>query len=172
MFTGPQLHLMLNHVPIVGFFLMLPVLILTFFTKRVDYKRFALLGVIVIGLLALPAFFTGEPAEEGVEQMPGISENLIKAHEEAAELALILALVTAGLATVGWIATRKNSTLLTWAMPVVTIGALGTSGTMAWVGHEGGKIRHPEIIGTTHTSSIETTKDGAEESIDDDDDVH
>jgi hypothetical protein len=169
MFTGPQLHLMLNHVPIIGFFLMLPVLFLTLLSKRVDYKRIALLGVSVIGLLALPAFFTGEPAEEGVEHMPGISENLIKAHEEAAELALILALVTAGLATVSWIATRKNSTLLTWAMPVVTIAALGTSETMAWVGHEGGKIRHPEINGTTNTSSIDAQKDGVTEEEDDDD---
>jgi hypothetical protein len=168
MFTGPQLHLMLNHVPIVGFFLMLPVLILTLLTKRVDYKRTALLGVSVIGLLALPAFYTGEPAEEGIEHMPGVSERLIEDHEEAAELALILALVTAGLATMSWIATGKNSTLLKWAMPLVTFAALGTSGTMAWVGHEGGKIRHPEINGTTNTSSIDAQKNGASEDDDDD----
>ena len=167
MFTGPQLHLMLNHLPIVGFFLMLPVLMFALWTQKVDYKRVALLGVSVMGLLSLPAFFTGEPAEEGIEHLAGVSESLIEDHEEAAELALILALVTAGLASASWIASRKNSSLLKWAMPVVTVAALGTSGVMAWVGHEGGKIRHPEISGTQKTTAIDATQEDQESEDDD-----
>ena len=167
MFTGPQLHLMLNHLPIVGFFLMLPVLMFALWTQKVDYKRVALLRVSVMGLLSLPAFFTGEPAEEGIEHLAGVSESLIEDHEEAAELALILALVTAGLASASWIASRKNSSLLKWAMPVVTVAALGTSGVMAWVGHEGGKIRHPEISGTQKTTAIDATQEDQESEDDD-----
>lgn len=145
MFTGPQMHLMLNHLPVVGFVLMLPVLVLTWVFGKADFRRAGMLGVVVVGLLALPAYLTGEPAEEGIEHLAGVSESTIEVHEEAAEVALVLALVTAGLAAAAWVATRRSDRLLGVAMPVVTLAALATTGVMAWVGHEGGKIRHPEI---------------------------
>lgn len=171
MFTGPQLHLILNHLPIVGFVLMTPLLILAIFSQRSEYKRLALLGATAVGLLALPAFWTGEPAEEGIEDMPGVSEPLIEAHEEAAEVALTLALVTAGIAAAAWIATRRGDKLLTLAMPLVTVAALATTGTMAWVGHEGGKIRHPEIAGKTSVTPAQgETGEGREAGEDQDDD--
>jgi formate hydrogenlyase subunit 3/multisubunit Na+/H+ antiporter MnhD subunit len=160
---------MLNHLPIVGFVLMVPVLVLAIVLRRADYKRAALLGVAAVGILTLPAFWTGEPAEEGIEHLPGVSESLIEAHEEAAELALILALVTAGIAAASWIATRKSDELLKFAMPVVTIAALGTTGVMAWVGHEGGKIRHPEINGAL-TAEASALPDANGQSARDEDD--
>lgn len=146
MFNGPQLHLLLNHFPIVGFFLLIPLLLLTLITRRNDYKRLALLATSVVGLLVLPAFWTGEPAEEGVEHLSGIAEAQIEAHEEAGEVALALALTTAGLAGTSWFLSRRREAVLRLAMPIVTLAAIGTAGVMAWVGHEGGKIRHPEIV--------------------------
>ena len=73
MFNGAQLHLIVNHLPIIGFVLFIPVILLAAFTRRSDYKRLALLAATFIGLLALPAFWTGEPAEDTLERQAGVS---------------------------------------------------------------------------------------------------
>lgn len=157
MFNGAQLHLIVNHLPIIGFVLFIPVILMASFTHRSDYKRLALLAVSFLGLLALPAFWTGEPAEDTLERQAGVSERLIEQHEESAELALVAALATSGLAALGWFVTRKKQA---WLAPVTKGTALAvilTSGLMAWVGHEGGKIRHPEI--SNGTSGVSTQDD-------------
>jgi hypothetical protein len=154
MFNGAQLHLILNHLPIVGFVLFVPVILLACFSRRSDYKRMALLAATLLGLLVLPAFWTGEPAEDTLEQQPGVSENLIEQHEESAELALVAALATSGLAALGWFVSRKKEAWLAPATSGTALAVILTSGLMAWVGHEGGKIRHPEI--SNGTSDVST----------------
>jgi hypothetical protein len=145
MFNGAQLHLILNHLPIVGFVLFVPVILLACFTRRSDYKRMALLAATFLGLLVLPAFWSGEPAEDIMEQQAGVSETLIEQHEESAELALVAALATSGFAALSWLVTRKKKVWLARATSGTAVAVILTSGLMAWVGHEGGKIRHPEI---------------------------
>lgn len=145
MFNGAQLHLIVNHLPIIGFVLFVPVILMASFTKRSDYKRLALLAATFLGLLALPAFWTGEPAEDTLEGQAGISEKLIEEHEEAAELALVAALGTSGLAALGWLLSRRKESWLAPATSGTALAVILTTGLMAWVGHEGGKIRHPEI---------------------------
>jgi hypothetical protein len=145
MINGAQLHLIVNHLPIIGFVLFVPVILLACLTKRSDYKRLALLAATVLGLLALPAFWTGEPAEDTLEGQAGVSEDLIEQHEESAELALVAALATSGLAALGWLVSRKKEAWLVPATTGTAVAVILTTGLMAWVGHEGGKIRHPEI---------------------------
>ncbi len=168
MFNTPQFHLVLNHFPIVGFILMVPIMIIVSIIKSVEYKRLALLGVAVVGLLAVPAYLTGEPAEDVVEKYPGISEEKIKDHEESAEIALVAALLSSGLALSGWVMTRKNEARLAIVIPVLTVSVLASSGFMAWVGHVGGKIRHPEIDGAGQ--GVAGTVGGAEKEESHDDD--
>jgi hypothetical protein len=38
-------------------------------------------GFVLTALLALPVYFTGEPAEKVVERLPGVTEPLIEEHE-------------------------------------------------------------------------------------------
>lgn len=45
-------------------------------------------------------YFTGEPTEEGVEQLPGISKAMIERHEDVALLSTV-ALVVFGLLALG-----------------------------------------------------------------------
>ncbi len=47
------------------------------------------LGVMVLAaLFIIPVYLTGEPAEDGIVGLPGVSKALIEQHAEAAELAL------------------------------------------------------------------------------------
>ncbi|MBC7533010.1 MAG: hypothetical protein H7318_15660 [Oligoflexus sp.] len=113
--------------------------------RSLDVKRFVLLGTIVAGLSALAPYWTGESAEEVIEHWPGISKDLIHEHEELAEKATALSIVTAAAAGVAFFLERRRPQTLGRSLPVVFVLSLLTLGVMGATAHEGGKIRHPEI---------------------------
>ena len=84
-FNGAQFHMLVNHIPVIGFIGVVLTLTLVLFVKSLDLRRFVLLATVLVGLSALPSLWTGEPAEELVEDAPGISKALIHDHEEIAE---------------------------------------------------------------------------------------
>jgi uncharacterized protein YacL len=148
-----HLHLLFNHFPIVGTFISLAVLGIGFIINNSTVKKTAYGILIFCAIMTLPAFFTGEGAEEIVEEFPGVSHDVIHEHEEMAELSLwigIIAGIVAAFAlyfeVVGHIFARAFSLfslLINLACFIV----------MARVGNTGGEIRHPEIIGKTAVSS-------------------
>ena len=96
-----------------------------------------------MALVAIPVFLTGEPAEESVENLPGVSEAIIGQHEEAAELAFwvmealgVFSLFAFFIKGEGG---RKAVVGATFAL------SLATFGLMAYTGYLGGQIRHTEI---------------------------
>ncbi len=138
-------HLLLNHLPILGSlfgFLTLGVGLLRKNASLIQWGLIVFAGVMV---LANPAFLTGEGAEEVVEDLPGISQTLIKEHEEAADLSLWSAIGLGILSTVSLaMGAKKNR-----SAPVLIKAAFGLSsvvvGLMLWTGYIGGRIRHSEF---------------------------
>ncbi len=145
--NGAQLHLLVNHLPVVGFIGVTLGLVVAFFLKSADVKRFVLAATVLVGVSGLLPFATGEDAEEVVEHAAGVSEKLIHEHEEAAEFATILGLVTAGVAAFFLLRSRNKPESLQSATAATLLLALASVAAMAKTGHEGGKIMHPEIRG-------------------------
>ncbi len=143
--NGPQLHLLINHFPIVGFFLITPLVIFSILKNDLYLKKISLIGVFLISLFAIPAYFTGEPAEEGLEEVIELSESQVHQHEEAGEKGIILSLITGFLSLAVFFQSKKTNTISNKSMFLVALLCLFTSFCMAWIGHEGGKIRHSEI---------------------------
>ncbi|TNE63550.1 MAG: hypothetical protein EP344_04405, partial [Bacteroidetes bacterium] len=83
--NAPHLHLLLNHFPIIGTLLGLGVMFFGFLRRSDDVKITALWIWLIMGILAIPVLLTGEPAEEAVEGLAGVSENFLHEHEEAGE---------------------------------------------------------------------------------------
>jgi hypothetical protein len=79
-----HVHLMLSHLPVVGTIFGLLLLLLAQLRKSEELKRVSLGIFVLTALLALPVYFTGEPAEKVVEHLPGVTEPLIEEHENAA----------------------------------------------------------------------------------------
>lgn len=144
-FNGAQFHMLLNHLPVVGFIGIVLALLVTLKVKSPDVRRFVLLATVLVGLSALPSLWTGEPAEEVIEDLPGISKKLIHEHEELAEKATILAVITAGVAALAFFVQRRRPETMDKSIPAVLVLSLATAGLMGWAAHEGGLIRHPEI---------------------------
>ncbi|HEX9782951.1 MAG TPA: hypothetical protein VGA56_09525, partial [Opitutaceae bacterium] len=84
-----HLHLILNHVPVLGTAFGLGLLTFALWRKSEEVKKAALGLFVISALLAIPVYFTGEPAEEIVEELPDVSHANIEEHEEAAEVAFI-----------------------------------------------------------------------------------
>lgn len=145
-----HVHLVLNHFPIVGTALAALLLGIalasrTFLAKETA-RGITLAGTILLavsGASAAAAYLTGEPAEEQVEDMPGVDEPAIEEHEERAEVATVFAVLLGVGAVAASIVGGRREGSLTVAVPFGA--ALLSSGLMAWTGAAGGKIHHPEV---------------------------
>lgn len=146
-----HLHLLVNHLPIVGFAIALILLAATML-RRGDRGMFSatVLVLVISGIGAVAAQFTGEPAEEVVEHMADVSETLIETHERAGLIATISAAITTLLAVVLCVITlRREGPVTIVPMLILLVAILVTCGAMVWTGSTGGKIRHTEVRGTT-----------------------
>lgn len=138
--SGAHFHLILNHVPIVGLAIATIILAYGHFRREQSVISLALGLIVFLSLATIPVYLSGEPAEETIENLAGVSEELIEAHEEFAEVAFVLALASGVLAFFSLI-WRTNSTFvkLTLLSLFLSVAAL------IWTGKLGGEIRHPEV---------------------------
>jgi len=135
--------------------------------KNTSIINLGLAGFVVAALTAIPVFLTGEPAEESVENIPGVVESLIEQHEEAAELALWIIEVAGVLAFTGLAmrATKFFSSGMFYAM--VFVVSIAAAGSIAYTGYLGGQIRHTELgVNAVNNGASE----GAQPAEDGDDD--
>jgi hypothetical protein len=138
-------HLVLNHLPIVGSLAALLLVAWGFIKNTDESKRIALTALVLVALVAIPAFLTGEPSERYLKGLQGVSKRAMSAHEDLAEKALWLA-VGAGAAALGVLLFfRKARSIPRWTMGVLLLLTLLVCGAMWWTGKEGGRIRHSEI---------------------------
>ena len=146
-----HLHLLVNHFPVVGAIVSLVALIVALAWSSEDFRKSALIIALIFGLSAIPAYFSGEAAEEIAEEA-NASHERIESHEDAAKLATIAAIVS-GLVAGGALALRN-------ARPVGLSAAaflfLITAILMARAANSGGQIAHPEIRGDTSMVSPTT----------------
>jgi uncharacterized membrane protein len=159
--NSAHLHLLVNHLPIIGFAFALILLAATFL-RNGDRGMFlaSVLVIVISGVGALAAQLTGEPAEEFVEHLPDVPKNLIETHEGAALIATSFAAVTTVLAILlCFISILQEGRVGTRPLSILLIASLLTLGTMCYAGSTGGKIRHTEI----RDSFIPSTTGGIKE---------
>jgi hypothetical protein len=138
-------HLILNHAPLFGLLGAMLLLLGGLLRKSSDVVRAGLLVAIVTSLIGIPAYLTGESAEESIEHVQGISHDTLEAHEDAA-LGVLVATELAGvLSLVGLIMGRTNDVHLRRGALLTTVVAALGFGWAAYVNNLGGQIRHPEI---------------------------
>jgi xanthine/uracil permease len=139
-----HLHLLTNHIPILGAIFALALIVWALLKRSDVLLRTALQGMVLIGLVSVGVYFTGEPAEHAIRTLPDFSRPIAHAHEEAAELATIaMGVVTLVAAFLLW---RSRGRAMSRAEGVVALcGALVVSAMMGYAGFMGGRVRHTEI---------------------------
>ena len=84
--SGVHLHLLVNHLPILGALFALALLAASFVWAPDVLRRTALVVLVGVGLAGAAANFTGEPAEDAIRGFPGVRRAVIHDHEEMLSL--------------------------------------------------------------------------------------
>ncbi len=138
-------HLVVTHLPIVGVLIGFLVLLTGYITKSPQVKATALGIFIFSALAAIAAFYTGEAAEDIVENLPGASETLIHKHEELAELFYTMMLILGGASLVAMFIHYKKFAFAKYGFIVVLLLSISNIVISKFVGTSGGEITHVEI---------------------------
>jgi uncharacterized membrane protein len=154
-----HLHLILNHVPVLGTAFGLGLLVFGMARKSQELKKAALGVSVIVALLAVPAYLTGEPAEDGVKALSGVAMPVIEQHERAATVAFTGILVLGAAALTGLLLFRSGQQLPSWFGSLMLAASLIVSGLMAWTANLGGQIRHSEIRSGASPSAATGHKD-------------
>ena len=156
-----HVHLWLNHLPILGTLIALALFVIALAFDRDDLKQAGLALFVLIALLSIPAYMSGNAAQNEIKDDPGYSMELIQAHQGSALVAFLFIELTGAVSLIGlWRFSRseKNPFMerpAKWNLLAVLVLAVATSGVMAVAGNTGGEIRHSEIaVGPGPTSAI------------------
>jgi hypothetical protein len=161
-----HLHIILNHIPVIGIPIGAALLLSGVLRRSEEVKHASLLIFVVVALIAIPTFLSGKAAEDVVEHLPGVSERVIETHEEAATVGLVVISILGLLSLIGlaWSIIRGalGSVLALGLLAV----ALGASGWLGRVANLGGKIRHTEFSAQATAGNESALIEDAEEAED------
>src|SRR5688572_1456743 len=142
-------HLLLNHLPTIGFGIALCIYIGAFFSKSEPLKKAGLVLFFLVALMAIPTYASGSGAERALcpelKCPPEISPQIMRTHEDLALLAFILMEVTGFFAWLALWQLRKSSQIAGWNWSVVLLFSVLSFGAILLAAAEGHEIRHPEI---------------------------
>ncbi len=147
--NAAHVHIILVHLPVVLTPTAAVLLAWALFRQQATVATVALVLLVASTSVCVPAFLLGEGAEEVIEHLPGVSEDLIEAHEEVADIAFWFSLVL-GAGSLVMLALRdRSANLYKMGIKGILILSILTSGALAYAAFQGGKIRHPETHSTT-----------------------
>jgi uncharacterized membrane protein len=158
-----HLHLLLNHVPTVGFGVGIALFAVALAARNNDLKRASLVIIVGVAILSIPTYATGNAAQTRLQDRGEVGDGttesmvtltLIETHEGAAFLALTFMELTGALAWVALWQSRRRSNLSTGMGVAILMFSLVTMALMAQAANIGGLINHPEIRATEEATTF------------------
>jgi hypothetical protein len=149
--NGAQIHLLFNHVPVIGFPGAALALVWGWARKEESVKVFGAYLTTIVSVATTVAYFTGEDAEQVLKSLGEIPIQLIHLHEDTAEILFVVGLIAGFNALLVLPICRKwvtqirglkiqNVLFLCLLSLTVVLTAIA-----AVTAHQGGVIRHIEI---------------------------
>jgi uncharacterized membrane protein len=140
-----QIHLALNHIPVVGIPLLVMVLIAGWWRKSNEMIRLALWFLLFMATAAIAIKFTGDFAAEQSGSRLATAQDFVARHEEAGDQVTTAVFVLGTLiVTALWLA-RRGRPFSRWTLILVVSAGLVTCLLYARSAHTGGQISHPEL---------------------------
>ena len=144
-----HIHLLLNHIPILGTLFGLLLLLYGMLKRSYEIEK-ASFGVFVItALITIPVFLTGGGAAGIVHNLPGVSTEIIGRHASAATMTIIAIEILGVAALLALWLSRKSQPVAGWMLILVLVLAIIGTGLSFWTGGLGGQVRHTEIRAQT-----------------------
>jgi hypothetical protein len=165
-----HVHLLLNHIPILGSVFGVLLLIVGMIIKNQSVEITGTATLLLACAMTLPVYFSGEEAEHTVESMAVVSEYELEEHEEHAELSLWIMMVAGVSALFSLIAYARAPHLISKTrIATAIIGGLGFI-TLIPLANHGGKIIHQELRDGDASSADGSKQEVIDKESDHDDD--
>jgi hypothetical protein len=143
--TPAHLHVLLNHIPIVG----LPVVLLFLLWGVARHEdavvRAALIGTVLLAAGTWLVDYTGDGAKDDIRHLAWFNKDVVKSHEDAGDQSEIAAIATGVVALATLVLARGGRGFrrsLVWAVVLLLVVSSGLAARAGW---RGGKIRHDEF---------------------------
>ncbi len=143
--SAAHIHLLLNHIPILGSIFGLLFLLYAMVRKSDEIKKACFGAFVITALITIPVYLTGDGAAQIVHTLPGVSEDIIRQHDSAATVTIVAVELLGVASLLALWFSRKGQTLAGWLLITVLALAVISSGLGVWTGGLGGQIRHTEI---------------------------
>lgn len=144
MLTWPNIHLYVNHFPVILSVVGLGVVILALIFRRRLLWLYAMGALALAGAVVYPVRFSGDEADDALHDPWYIKQGVIDEHKDASLYALIFLLLVGIVSAYGlWRAfKRPDEEIPRWVKAALLIGALMGFATVARTAYLGGKIIH------------------------------
>ena len=148
MFSWPYAHLLINHFPVVLSVVALGTSILALLLHRRGVWQTAMAALTIAGLFIYPVHFTGDKADEALNDPWYIKPGVIDAHDKAAGIAMWVILIAGAFAAYSWWRSlkRPQEGLPGWTRAGVFVAALAAVVSVTYTAYLGGKIIHEAPI--------------------------
>jgi len=140
-----HLHIVLNHVPSIGTTVGVVLLIASFYKKSDRLQKLSLEILVLMALVALPTYVSGNAAQQILRARTDIPKGLIEAHQNSAMLTLILLIFTGTLAWFGLWQFRRFARPGSALSTATLVFSILTAALILRTANLGGDISHPEI---------------------------
>lgn len=140
-----QIHLALNHVPVIAIPVFVLVLIVGWWRKSNDVTRLALWSLSVLAVLAIGIKFTGDFAFEQSAPKFSAVQALVARHEESGDQATTGVFLLGLASALALFLARKGRSLRPWTLALAVVLGLVACIFYARSAHSGGLISHPEL---------------------------
>lgn len=140
-----HIHLLLNHIPVIGTLIGGAIFAVGLLRRESLLQLTGLLTLVIISVVAVPVFLTGDGAEHAVEHLPGVSEAIIHEHEKWAEGTIWVVGAMGLLSAASFIGILRQMKFVKLALPIALLLTVASFALVAKTANLGGQIRHTEI---------------------------
>ena len=142
--SWPHWHILVSVLPSIGLVFVLGVYAAAFVAESEAMKRTCLLAFVILGLLSVPTYLSGNHSMQALSQDPNISKDLLKSHFEWGNVALALLALT-GLVCLFALVRFRGKPLPDNTVRVILGLAVASLAVMVIVGELGWEISHHEL---------------------------
>jgi uncharacterized membrane protein len=146
-----HLHILVSVFPSVGLIFALGFYATAIITNSEAMKRTGLVVFVILGLLAIPTYLSGDGSAEDLAQNPKFTEDMVSAHLGWGVTALAMLALTGFAALIAVFRRRlsDNAIHLVLGLAIVTLGLMVVVGELGW------EINHTEIrLATQKTPQV------------------
>lgn len=142
--SATHLHLLINHLPVMGGPIAIVLLIWALMTRSRAVTQAGLALVIVCGIGGYVTKESGERAHRQLESLPWFDKGVFRAHDEASDWAFATLAIAGVAALMALVRMRGDRPARMETAIVLGLSVLACAAT-AKTAFEGGKIRHEEV---------------------------